>query len=99
MNRNPANAVLGKPESPPRNAPVTPIRILIADDHAVLRQSLRFMLESQPGLEVVGEASNGRDAIDMVEKLKPDVVLMDTIMPGLNGIEATRQIRRQQPKT
>jgi two-component system response regulator NreC len=99
MNRTPANAVLGKPESPPRSATATPIRIVIADDHAVLRQSLRFMLESQPGLEVVGEAANGRDAIDLVEKLKPDVVLMDTIMPGLNGIEATRQIRRQQPKT
>jgi two-component system response regulator NreC len=57
------------------------------------------MLESQPGLQVVGEAANGREAIDLVEKLKPDVVLMDTIMPGLNGIEATRQIRRSTPKT
>jgi DNA-binding NarL/FixJ family response regulator len=65
----------------------------------VLRQALRYMLESQPGLEVVGEAANGRDAVDLAEKLQPDVVLMDTVMPGLNGIEATRQIRRRQPRT
>lgn len=75
------------------------IRVLIADDHAVVRQALRYMLQSQPGLEVVGEAANGREAVKMAEKVQPDVVLMDTIMPGLNGIEATRQIRRHLPKT
>lgn len=75
------------------------IRVLIADDHAVVRQALRYMLQSQPGLEVVGEAANGREAVELAEKVQPDVVLMDTIMPGLNGIEATRQIRRRLPKT
>jgi two-component system response regulator NreC len=79
--------------------PATPIRVIVVDDHAVLRQSLRYLLESQPGIVVIGEASNGREAVDLTEKLHPDVVLMDTIMPGLNGIEATRQIRRRAPKT
>lgn len=76
-----------------------PIRVLIVDDHAVLRQALRFLLESQPGVEVVGDAKNGREAIEMAERLQPDVVLMDAVMPGLNGIEATRQIRRRLPRT
>jgi two-component system response regulator NreC len=98
MNRNPAASVLGR-ESPSRGQTTTPIRVLIVDDHAVLRQSLRYLLEAQGGIEVVGEAANGREAVDLSEKLQPDVVLMDTVMPGLNGIEATRQIRRQQPKT
>ena len=75
------------------------IRVMVVDDHAVLRQSLHYMLAAQPSIEVVGEASNGREAVEMAEKLQPDVVLMDTIMPGLNGIEATRQIRRRLPKT
>jgi len=81
----------------PTNVP--PIRVLIVDDHAVLRQALRHLLEGQGGIEVVGDAANGREAVDMTEQLSPDVVLMDTVMPGLNGIEATRQIRRRQPKT
>jgi DNA-binding NarL/FixJ family response regulator len=76
-----------------------PIRVLIADDHAVLRQALRHLLASQPGVEVIGDASNGREAVEMAERLQPDVVLMDAVMPGLNGIEATRQIRRRLPKT
>ena len=98
MNQNPANSSLGRADQP-RGQSAPPIRVLVVDDHAVLRQSLRYLLEAQPGLEVVGEASNGRDAVELAQKLKPDVVLMDTIMPGLNGIEATRQIRRQLPKT
>jgi DNA-binding NarL/FixJ family response regulator len=76
-----------------------PIRVLIVDDHAVLRQALRYLLSSQPGVDVIGDASNGREAIEMAERLQPDVVLMDAVMPGLNGIEATRQIRRRLPKT
>jgi DNA-binding NarL/FixJ family response regulator len=102
MNRNPAGAKLSAPhaDSPSWNATSTvPIRVLIVDDHAVLRQALRYLLESQTGIEVVGDASNGREAVEMAEKLQPDVVLMDTVMPGLNGIEATRQIRRRLPKT
>ncbi len=75
------------------------VRILVADDHALLRQALRMMLESQEGLEVVGEATNGRDAVDSAEQLMPDVVLMDMVMPGLNGIDATRQILKRSPST
>src|SRR4051812_10195967 len=75
------------------------IRLLIADDHALLRQALRMLLEAQDGLEVVGEATNGRDAVDAAERLIPDVVLMDMVMPGLNGIDATRQILKRAPGT
>ncbi|MGE0060084.1 MAG: response regulator [Dehalococcoidia bacterium] len=100
MNRTPANSMLGRGDSgQSRNQVAVNIRVMVADDHAVLRQSLRYLLEAQQGIEVVGEASNGRDAVELAEKLQPDVVLMDTIMPGLNGIEATRQIRRRMPKT
>ncbi len=102
MNRNPATSsqVATRGENRAWNqAQNAPIRVLIADDHAVLRQALRYLLESQQGVKVVGDASNGREAVEMAEKLQPDVVLMDTVMPGLNGIEATRQIRRRLPKT
>jgi DNA-binding NarL/FixJ family response regulator len=73
--------------------------VLIADDHTILRDSLRLLLEMHEEIEIVGEACDGREAIDLAEKLKPDVVLMDTAMPGLNGIEATTQIRKRQPRT
>jgi DNA-binding NarL/FixJ family response regulator len=97
MNRHPAAAnLVPRPESAPRPGPT--VKILIADDHAVLRQSLRYLLESQPGIEVVAEAVNGREAVELAERLQPDVILMDTVMPGLNGIEATRQVRRRVPK-
>jgi two-component system, NarL family, response regulator NreC len=98
MNRNPAHANSARLDSQARNAPNQVIRVLVADDHVMIRQALRYMLESQPGIEVVGEATNGREAVDLAEKLNPDVVLMDTVMPGLNGIEATRQIRRRLPR-
>jgi DNA-binding NarL/FixJ family response regulator len=75
------------------------IRVLIVDDHAVLRQALRLLLEAEPEVEVVGDAANGREALGACEKLLPDVVLMDMVMPGLNGLEATRQIRKRLPKT
>lgn len=74
------------------------IKVLIVDDHAVLRQALRMLLENQNEVEVVGDAGNGREALDAAEKTQPDVVLMDMVMPGLNGLEATRQIRRRVPK-
>jgi two-component system response regulator NreC len=100
MNRPPAaSSVLARADAPARAPLNGPIRVLVADDHAMVRQSLRYLLEAQPGLEVLGEAANGREAVEMAEKLQPDVILMDTIMPGLNGIEATRQIRRRLPKT
>jgi DNA-binding NarL/FixJ family response regulator len=69
-----------------------PVRILIADDHPVFRFGLRALLESQPDMEVVKEVENGTDAVRAAQTLGPDVVLMDVNMPGLNGIEATRQI-------
>ncbi len=95
----PAKTDQARPDNPARTPSAPPIRILIVDDHAVLRQSLRYLLQAQSGFEVVGEAANGREAADLADKLEPDVVLMDTVMPGLNGIEATRQIRRRHPRT
>ncbi len=70
------------------------IRVLLADDHTILRAGLRMMLNAQPDIEVVGEASDGRQALAEALRLQPDVVLMDITMPELNGIEATRQIKR-----
>ena len=77
-------------------APLTSgkIRVLLADDHTILRAGLRMMLNAQPDIEVVGEASDGRQALVEALRLQPDVVLMDITMPELNGIEATRQIKR-----
>jgi two-component system response regulator NreC len=75
------------------------ITIFLADDHTIVRQGLAKLLEAEPNLRVVGEAENGRQAVVNVEKLKPDVVLMDIAMPMLNGIEATRQIRKVCPQT
>ena len=76
-----------------------PIGILIADDHPVVRQGLRTFLETQDGLEVVGEASDGAEAAELAQRLLPDVVLMDLVMPGLDGVEATRRIREISPST
>jgi len=75
------------------------LRILVADDHAVVRAGLRAMLESRPGWQVCAEAENGRDAVEKAGELKPDVAVLDISMPVLNGIEATRQIRRHSPET
>ena len=76
-----------------------PIRILLADDHTIVRQGLARLLEDQPGFKVVGEATNGRKAIDQAEKLTPDVIIMDIAMPRLNGIEAAKRIRKKLPRT
>ncbi|PFG74317.1 response regulator [Tepidiforma thermophila] len=76
-----------------------PVRVLVVDDHAVIRQGLRMLLESHPGIEVVADCENGREALLAVERLRPDVVLMDVVMPGLNGIEATRQVKRASAST
>jgi len=67
-------------------------RILLADDHRIVREGLRALIEKQPNMEVVAEAENGRTAVELVQKLHPDVIIMDVAMPDLNGIEATRQI-------
>lgn len=78
---------------------VVTIRLLITDDHKVVRQGLRMVLELYPDLEVVGEASNGEEALRMARRLEPDVVLMDLLMPVMGGIEATGEIRRELPNT
>jgi two-component system response regulator NreC len=75
------------------------IRILLADDHALVRQGFRMILSTQPDMEIVGEAGNGREAVELADKLHPDVVVMDVTMPGLNGIEATRRLVASSPHT
>ncbi len=75
------------------------LRILVADDHAVVRRGVKALLESQEGWEVCGEASTGREAVDEVNRLDPDIVVLDLSMPELNGLDATRRIRREAPRT
>jgi len=74
-----------------------PIRVLIADDQAITRSGLQTLLATLPDIEVVGEAVDGAEALNLVDELQPDVVLMDLRMPGMNGIEATRRIHRASP--
>jgi DNA-binding NarL/FixJ family response regulator len=78
---------------------VSKIRVLLADDHGVVRKGLRFVLENEPDIEVVGEASDGRQAIEASDEKNPNVVVMDIAMPRLNGIDATAQIMKHQPQT
>ena len=74
-----------------------PIRVFVADDHAIVRKGIAAVLEIVPDIEVVGEAENGRDAVRQVEALQPDVILMDLVMPEMDGIEAIRRIKERQP--
>ena len=76
---------------------MTPIRILLVDDHAVVRAGLRMLLGADPELQIVGEAENGAQALRLTDEVAPDVVLMDISMPDMNGIEATRKIKEQAP--
>ncbi|NPA93613.1 MAG: response regulator transcription factor [Chloroflexi bacterium] len=76
-----------------------PITVLIVDDHAVVRQGVRAFLETQPDIRVVGEAASGEEALPLVIREAPDVVLMDLVMPGMNGVEATREVKRLSPRT
>jgi len=73
------------------------IRILLADDHAVVRQGFKMILAAEPDMEIVGEAGNGREAVELAEQLRPDIVVMDVAMPELNGIEATRRLASSVP--
>ena len=75
------------------------IKILLVDDHEIVRYGLRCLIEEQPDMEVVGDAENGRMAIDLACQLKPDVVIMDISMPDMNGVEATRRICKEVPST
>jgi DNA-binding NarL/FixJ family response regulator len=75
-----------------------PIRVLIADDHSVVRQGLRMFLGSDPELEIIGEARDGAEALSMAYQLRPDVVLMDLLMPVMDGVKATAAIRREAPE-
>jgi DNA-binding NarL/FixJ family response regulator len=75
------------------------VRILIADDHDIVRRGMRPLIESEWGWEICGEARNGREAVALAETLKPDVVVLDVAMPELNGVDATRQIKRALPDT
>ncbi|MBA3245471.1 MAG: response regulator transcription factor [Actinobacteria bacterium] len=74
-----------------------PIRVLVADDHAVVREGLRAFLELQEGIEVVGEAADGREAVETAVRLRPDVIVMDLVMPRLDGVAAMRELRESLP--
>jgi two-component system, NarL family, response regulator LiaR len=73
------------------------MRILIADDHAIVREGLRALIASEPGMELIGEAANGLEAVQQVHALKPDVILLDLVMPRYGGIEAIKEIKRENP--
>src|SRR5512136_1174718 len=74
-----------------------PIRILVADDHLIIRQGLRLILETQDGFELVGEAADGAEALQLCTEMNPDVVLMDLRMPGMDGLSAIEHLRDEQP--
>jgi DNA-binding NarL/FixJ family response regulator len=76
-----------------------PIRVLVVDDHAVVREGLRSFLELQEGIEIAGEAEDGQEAVSAAERLRPDVVLMDLVMPKVDGLEAMRALRERLPRT
>jgi DNA-binding NarL/FixJ family response regulator len=78
---------------------MTALRILVADDHEIVRQGIRALLQIHPGWEVCAEAADGRDAVEKVAQLKPDIVILDIGMPNLNGLNATRQILHHDPQT
>ena len=75
------------------------LRVLIVDDHPIIRKGLRYLLESEADMDVVGEASNGREAVDLAHVYQPSEIVMDILMPGVNGIDATREILAKQPET
>jgi len=76
-----------------------PVKLLLVDDHPIVRSGLRMLFLSESGMQIVGEAGSGEEAIEAVRRLQPDVVIMDVSMPGMNGIEATRRIKAAHPQT
>ena len=90
--------VMSKPTDKERNrTEISGIKVLLVDDHPLIRQAVRTILEKEQDISVVGEAGNGEQAIELTEKLSPDVVIMDFSMPGMNGLEATRRIKARFP--
>jgi DNA-binding NarL/FixJ family response regulator len=77
---------------------MSPIRVLLADDHAIVRAGVRMLLETDAELEIVGEAGNGREAVALSDELRPDVIVMDIMMPDMDGFEATREIKKKHPE-
>ena len=77
---------------------MTPVKLLLVDDHEIVRAGLRMLFSAEPDVRIVGEATSGREAIEQVRRLAPDVVLMDVAMPDMNGIEATRRIKETFPQ-
>lgn len=93
------NEILNDIEIPPKaKTALGKIRVLIVDDHAIFRESLRAIFNLYDDIDVIGEASDGRQAIDRVQELNPDVIIMDLKMPGIDGIESTRRIIKRNPK-
>lgn len=78
---------------------MTPVTIVLADDHPVVRQGLRAVLEAEPSFSILGEADDGLQAVDLVARLKPGVLVVDLMMPGLTGLEVTRRVRKDSPET
>jgi DNA-binding NarL/FixJ family response regulator len=103
---SPASTFEARKTTPPqinrtngKTSPAPKIKVVLADDHNIVREGLRLLLETTDDIEVVGEVENGRLAVEMVKKLRPDVVVMDLVMPALNGMEAARQIAKEAPAT
>src|SRR5262249_3451949 len=93
----PASRFSPRPQ-PPTSSIMESIKVLLVDDHTVVRQGLKVLLDTEPDITIVGEAESGRQAVHMTLELRPDVVIMDIAMPCLNGVEATRQILKEVPQ-
>ncbi|AWT36101.1 DNA-binding response regulator [Deinococcus arenae] len=91
--------MIHEPAPTPPADPAAPVRVLLVDDHAVVRQGLRLFLGLDPLIDVIGEAANGEEALQAAASLRPDVVIMDLMMPVMDGITATRTLKRQHPDT